>query len=329
MSLVKAEIRRFFARRFTLVMLAVIAALFALIATATALNSHQPTAADHLRAQQQLAVELQQNQQMIAQCEYEQLHPTPDSQFGKLPPGRTCADFIWTPTEDAFLGPVWTFATDVRDTLYFYAGIIALFGFAIGASFVGAEWSSGGLANLLLWRPRRTVTLGAKLGALLVCQLAVSVVVLAAWIGTMCLVAATRGRFGQVTGGLAQSLALTSARSIALGLAAAAIGFAVASLGRRTAAALGAGIAYLIVVEVGGRLLFEGLRVPRPDRFMLSNYIASWLTKHTEYGGSCDDLGNCGNGWVMTMGNAAELIGIVTAIFLGLAFYAFSRRDVT
>ena len=36
-----------------------------------------------------------------------------------------------------------------------FAAILALVGFVIGASFVGAEWSTGGMMNLLLWRPKR------------------------------------------------------------------------------------------------------------------------------------------------------------------------------
>ena len=37
----------------------------------------------------------------------------------------------------------------------------------IGASFVGAEWNSGGMMNLLLWRPQRLKVLSTKLAALL------------------------------------------------------------------------------------------------------------------------------------------------------------------
>ena len=53
-----------------------------------------------------------------------------------------------------------------------FGGMLALFGFAVGASFVGAEWHSGGMMNLLLWRPRRLALLAQKLGALLLSVLA-------------------------------------------------------------------------------------------------------------------------------------------------------------
>ena len=48
------------------------------------------------------------------------------------------------------------------------AALLALVAFVIGASFVGAEWNSGGMMNLLLWRPQRLQVLGTKLAALLV-----------------------------------------------------------------------------------------------------------------------------------------------------------------
>jgi len=47
-----------------------------------------------------------------------------------------------------------------------FAAVLALVAYIVGASFVGAEWSSGGMMNLLLWRPRRLQVLGTKLAVL-------------------------------------------------------------------------------------------------------------------------------------------------------------------
>ena len=55
-----------------------------------------------------------------------------------------------------------------------FAGILALFGFVVGASFVGAEWNTGGMMNLLLWRPKRLPVLFTKLAALLSAVLGLS-----------------------------------------------------------------------------------------------------------------------------------------------------------
>jgi type II secretory pathway pseudopilin PulG len=328
MSLFQAEVRRFFARRFTLVMLLILVGVFAVVAVSLAINSHHPTDAELAQAKIAVTQQIEQRQQEIAECQRQQLDPPAEPIY---PIGVDCDQYLggYQPTVENYLPYQLTLTNDMNDALFYYAGLIALFGFAVGASFIGAEWSSGGLANLLLWRPRRAATMGAKLGAMLAGQFAVSVVLLIGWVATMCAIAATRGQFGHMTSGIIQSQLLTAARGIGLGLFAAGVGFAVASLGRRTAAALGFGIGYLIVVEAGGRLLLASLRVDRPDRFALSNYIGAWLTKRREYGPSCDpQTGTCGSEWFITMGNAAELLTVITVLLLGVAFVTFSRRDV-
>ena len=75
------------------------------------------------------------------------------------------------------------------DMIITFAAILALIAFVIGASFVGAEWSSGGMMNLLLWRPQRLKVLGTKLVALLVGLTVLTVVVAAAWTGIFVLIA--------------------------------------------------------------------------------------------------------------------------------------------
>ena len=74
------------------------------------------------------------------------------------------------------------------------------------------------------------------------------------------------------------SLGLIWFRGVVLVLFAAAAGFAIATLGRRTAAALGAVTAYAVVWELGLRVVMEVVNMPRAEDWMLSTYLDAWLT---------------------------------------------------
>ena len=151
--------------------------------------------------------------------------------------------------------------------------------------------------------------------------------------GLLSAVASTRGVWGHITDGFLQSLALGGARAVALGVLAGIIGFAVASLGRHTAAALGVVVGYAIVWELGFRLVANSASsgIERPERFLLSHYAAAWMLKGYRIdtwtcppsGGECVE-----HVWRMTMGSAAEVGGIVAAIILVWAYWSMKRRDI-
>src|SRR4051794_38800856 len=107
MSLVKAEVRRFFARRFTLIMLLILVGVFAVIATATAINSHHPTGAEVANAREQVAQQPAYKQQQIAQCEAEHATPPAVPQF---PSDVPCDQYFgnYKPTVENFLPYQWT-----------------------------------------------------------------------------------------------------------------------------------------------------------------------------------------------------------------------------
>jgi ABC-2 type transport system permease protein len=213
------------------------------------------------------------------------------------------------------------------------AGVLTLFGFVVGASFIGAEWNSGGMMNLLLWRPRRITVLAAKLGTMLLGVLAISAGYLVIWVAAFWTIGATRGIVGELTSGFWQSLALDGVRAVALALAAAAVGFALASLGRHTAMALGVGIGYALVVEIGTFIIFGVLGTQYSQRFRLSTYVAAWLVKKiTLYDETpvCDPTG-CTDlrTYVITWQQGGLVLGSIVVLSLLAAFAAMHRRDVT
>src|SRR5262249_26482062 len=162
------------------------------------------------------------------------------------------------------------------DLFRMLGALLALFGFAVGASYIGAEWSSGGVLNLLLWRPNRTPVWLGKLGSLLAGVLGVGVALSLLWYATLWLLADHRGSAAMTAGGL-RSLALVDVRALPLALATATLGYAIAALGRNTASALGVAVAWVVIFELGLRIVLGLLEGVRPERWYLSTYVGAWL----------------------------------------------------
>ncbi len=250
------------------------------------------------------------------------------------PPDFDCSQInSWTPDPKDFLPYEFDFRAQAPQLIVVLGGLLALFGFAIGASFVGAEWSSGGMMNLLLWRPRRLPTLLGKLSALLIGVAGLSVVYAGLFVAGLWTAATLRGTTAKVTSGVWQSLALGNLRALALGLLIACVGFAVASLGRHTATALGVAVGYLVVFELGLRIVLNIVHTPRPQRFFLSNYVLAWLSKAQWF----YDYNYCNQRrdtcepphWAIHMNQGVVALGALVVLTVGGALWAMRRRDIT
>ncbi len=347
MKLVRAELARLFGRRFTKIMLGVVLLLLLVIGFGLAATSHKHNAQTRAQAlariQQMRAQDETNTQHMRADCEAVQRgEARPGSP--KFPPGFDCAQIQvsdFSPTEQnvaEFEPHQFVFRTATADSLMLVGFLLALLGFAVGASFVGAEWSSGGMMNLLLWRPRRIPVLLGKLGTLLAGMLGTGIVLSVAWVAGLYGIATVRGDASGVTRGLLTSLALTDARALGLMLVASAIGFGIASLGRNTATALGLAVGYVIVLEIGTRIVLQLVGVSRPERFFLSNYALAWLAKSQSYydDSACRRAASAGIAvdcqpahWMLHMNQGAVLGGVLVVVVLGWAFVSFRRRDIT
>jgi hypothetical protein len=334
MRLFRAEWSRLFARRFTKIMIVVILAIMGLIGLGVLLSSHRPTpsvvAQAHTRAEEVRA----QVRQQRADCEQEQRNPSQGQTDKQFPPGFDCSEVSDSFVRDEdFMPHTFSFRAEAPTLFKVLGGLLALFGFAIGASFVGAEWSSGGMANLLLWRPRRIPVLLTKLLALLAGVTTVSVLFAGVWAGALYTISQTRGRLGPITAGSLQSLGLDGLRGLALGLVAAVAGFALASLGRHTAVAMGIAIGWILVTEVGLRIVLQIAEVTKPERWVLSTYVTAWLNKGlhlTDYTpcrfaqGSCEPIQ-----WSVSSSQSAMLLGGLALAGLTVAVVEMRRRDVT
>ena len=190
---------------------------------------------------------------------------------------------------------------------------LVVVGWLIGASSIGADWQARTVTTLLTWETRRRRVLVAKVVAAVLVACAFTLAAQAVLAGALAPSAALHGTTAGTGGTWLRTLAGVLARGTALVAVATAIGFAVASIGRNTAAALGIGFAYFVVLEnaVGGFL--ADFR-----RWLLLGNAIVWVSG--ENGG-----GDVGGRSVVAAGLflASVAVGLVLA-----AAVLFQRRDV-
>lgn len=182
-----------------------------------------------------------------------------------------------------------------------------------GATFVGADWRFGTMGTLLTWEPRRWRVFGAKAVAVAVWALVIGIV-LQALVGVSVLPAAwwrgtTTGADAEWLGEVIGAVLRTSL----LGAGAALIGYAIASIGRNSAAALGVAFGYVAV----GESLIRALR-PSWQPWLISDNAVVVL-----YG---EQLAN--SSFERSPAQAALILGGYLAVVVVAAGVVFARRDV-
>ena len=208
--------------------------------------------------------------------------------------------------------------------------VVAAGTFLVGASLVGAEGATGGLAMLLTIEPRRTRVLVAKLASTALTSLALAAVALGALVCAEIAVAVAHGTF-DASAELWRELGSVAARGTALAVAS---GVVAASLGaalRSTTGVLGVLLGYLVGVEAVVWGMFPSLQpwVVRPNVAALVN------------GGTEVSWARCGASPVdgsrrcvevvydiTTSAGATYVIGMAVVVVL-VVWLVFRRRDVS
>lgn len=338
MSLYRTELRRLFKRRFTRLMLVLLVLALGGIVTTLAMTSEKigpaQLAAAEAQADRNYQTQLSVYEQQVVGCETAKARGQDISQ--DFPPdcGRSTPPLREDQQAKWFLPYQFEFRAQFELFISAFAGILALFAFLVAASYVGAEWSTGGMTNLLLWRPRRLAVLGTKLAAALTGLLAVGVLFGALWTAAFWLVGRYDGVTGRMTSGVWTSFAISGARGLGLVLAVGAIAFGLASLGRHTAMALGAAVAVGVVSEVGLRIVTQVAGIRFGERYVLSSYALAWFQKKWTLVDweSCNSslTGECQQDqFVITWQHSALVFGLGTVLVVGAALWAMRRRDVT
>jgi ABC-type transport system involved in multi-copper enzyme maturation permease subunit len=321
-NLFAAEWSRFFGRRVTLVALVLIGTLLAVLTFGFTLVRSTPTPAEITKAEAAAASAAQVWDASKARCEQVQ------SGLDNANPGETFpagCEYGPRPTRDNMLDYGFSFHRQWPSLFYTAAVVLAVAGFVLGASFVGVEWSSGSMATLLLWAPRRGRVLAAKLLAACASVGLISFVYLALWTGAFMAVAAGNGTVSQMTGPEFTSLILTGIRAALLALFGTALGFAIASMGRHTSAALGVGMAYLLIYELGAAILFSVVQtIDYSQPYRLSSYIRAWLGRKYTAEGLAPDTPPA---FTATWQQGGLTLALVAAVLLAGAFWSMKRRD--
>jgi ABC-2 type transport system permease protein len=320
-KLVRAELSRLVTRRFTQLMVVLLVGAFAVALLTTMGISHRPTASELAGAQAVANEERANTERLYEQCRLSKRPDAPaELRLRFQETGCGTFDPRNVGPED-FLPGVFSFTDDMPALVYFLSAFLTLFGFLVGASFVGAELTSGGMTNLLLWRPQRLPVLGAKLGTVLAGTAVLAVGATLVYLGSFWALAEVSGLPGQQTGQFWGDLAVVCLRGIGLALVATTIGFTVATVGRHTSAAVGLAAAYAVVWEVGARLVMEIGSTDHPGQWVLSSYIGAWMA------GSLD-LGDFPEPLVIQWWHAGILFAVLLAFAVATSFTLFRRRDL-
>jgi ABC-type transport system involved in multi-copper enzyme maturation permease subunit len=335
-SLYTAETRRLTKRRFTRFFVLGTLLVLAAVAVGMFLSNHKasPERLATAQAQADREYDLAVREATKAQADCQAAQGTAAAQ--NYPPG---CEALYQPTREDFraewyMPPTFNFREQFGLLLAALAALLAVMAFVIGATYVGAEWSSGGMMNLLLWRPQRVQVLSTKLAALLVSLTVFTVVVSAAWTGLFVLTARWRGTLAGMTAGAWQSILLMELRGLVLVLVLGALGFGLASLGRHTATALGAAIGAIIVFQFGLGTVLTLAKVPFVEAYLAPVWFQAWLDKSavaTDWD-SCDFSSTAGcepATLTITWPMAGGLFAAAVVLVVGAAMWTMRSRDIT
>jgi ABC-type transport system involved in multi-copper enzyme maturation permease subunit len=330
-GLLVSEVRRLTARRMARILAVAALVVIVLVEGKAFLSSNRDLAAARRRAAANAGVLDVKGERFRLECESlkasDQLPPDLDCaspQAVELVQGR-----VELPTEaDFFQDPRLHAAEHLPGGARAVTVGVAIIGFVVGASYVGADWHAGTMQALLFWEPRRARVLLAKALALVGVVVAFAAVLQVLVYGATYLTAATRGTTEGVTGGLQMSVLLTVLRGMAVVSVTSLLGFGVAGLARVTAASLGVAFVYFVILEN----LIRGLR-PGWQRYLFSENVSAVLLKKLQVSPAHRTRGEIFGGeelfYQLTGVRGAVTLAVYLGLLLGAFYVTFARRDVT
>ena len=328
-SLLRAEVARLAARRFVRVVL-LLGVLGFVAFSAVAWTQYAPSSPQALaRAEEQRDLAVADNERFRQLCLGEQGLADGDPQAEQAcGPPLTAEDF---PVEGFLESPPFSLTDDLPALAVAVAALTAVVLVLVGATAVGAEWSTRSMVALLFWEPRRWRVIGVKVLVTALAAAFVAALAQAAWLGVGLVLAATRGDPQAVPAGWWGDLLALQARGVVLGVLLALLGFALANLLRNTGAALGVGFAYFAVGETA-------VRIWRPawQEWLLTDNAAALLLTggHTIFVFDEDPSAVDGALFagpreiVLSNLHGGLVLGGVTALVLAVGAVAFVRRDL-
>lgn len=330
-SLLRSEAHRFRSRRFIQVVLA-LAVVGWIVATGFALTQYGNPGSDEIaRAEQQIDADIAMNEQYREQC----LEEAGKAGTSGLPAGTSPDEFCGTEQTREDFELSWyldtapfDFGSTGFDGALGFAGIGAVIAALVGATWIGAEWSTRSLVALLFWVPRRMQVMAAKVVVLIGAAALIGVVAQLGWLGMSGILRAFVGLDADLPADFWSDLLQTQARGVLLTVIAALLAFGLTNLVRNTGAALGIAFVYLVIVEN----LIRAMR-PHWEPWLLSSNALALVQQGgatlTFYGDQPD-----ANGMVETteyyLGHLQSgiFLGVLTLVVVALGAVLFAKRDI-
>lgn len=326
MRLLAVEVRRITAR--ALVLIAMIGGLagiaVALVGVAESVRPMDPQQVAQAEAmyEQELERWAEHGEDQVASCLEEQERARADGDDPTLDHGCDAMEpqlewFIWQ-------APPLTESLPWAQSSTAY--LVLFVSLAVGTTATAAEMSTGAMATLLTFVPRRLRVYGAKLAAPALVMVPVTALLLGAHLlGTWLLHDAADLADGMTSHHWGEAAA-TLGRTVAASALVAAIGAALGVLARRTAVVLGGAIAYMVAVEGIGSAL--GLRP-----WLLALNLDGVINGGTEYWTQVCEItasGTVCEGTAVphTLTQSVIYLAVVAVVVIGGAALVFRRRDL-
>jgi len=316
--LLRAELNRLRSRRFT---------LFALLAVFLALGAFQlvvneevtpPSAAEQARSQAQYEE---------AHRAWVESHQAYEQECQQTNPPEQC---VFPEPQRSEFGGTSSFRDVATTSLTIAMYLAGLVTYLVAGSSIGAEYSSGSIANWLTFIPRRGQVFTSKM--VVVVAFAALTSTLASAFVLAAAVALVRIHDGQVSG-LTQ-LAQIGGRGTAVAVALAAVGFCVGLLSRHTAAAIGVLLGYLFIwfVRVGplSELSFAQRLTPWSPEANLQAIVENGhkyavpIRRLAEEGEIVDSVER-----TISLGHGIVYWAVLLVVVVVGSLLVFRRRDVT
>ncbi len=324
-SLARSEARRFVHRRFIRLLVALIAIGF-LTGITIAWVQHARTTPELLaQAQERIQDDVDQQNSYRDECLKED-----------IPPGMSAEEFCGPPftaenfgADATYYLPKQPFPADpgIADAATGIGFAVAAVMFLLGATWIGAEWSTRSMMALLFWEPRRLKVAAVKLAVLIASVAVIAAVVQLLWLGAGFALAATKGTT-TLSPHFWNDLVGLQCRAVLLAVLSSVGGFALANLLRNTGAALGIGFVYFAILETAIRVL-----KPAWQQWLITDNTLALITRggwrvYIYDQGSPFD-GGSEREILLSNTHGALVLSVAVGVVLIAGIWSFKRRDLT
>lgn len=319
-GLLGAELARLRSRRVLWISLIVAVVLLGAFQIAVNAQVSPPSAAALAEAQ---------TQYQQAHQDWEQTHVQQETDCRSS--GGSAEDCAYPEPDQADYGLEAATFSDVAPTSLELGVIVGwLVFFLIGATAIGAEYTTGAIGNWLTFIPRRGRVLASKLGAVVIVAVASSAVLSALGIAVPAVLVQIHG--GQVTG--VSRLIAEAARGLGVSAVLTCIGFSIALLTRHTIGALATALAYLVVFFVRSVLLATVSWAQRLTPWTPEANFAAVLERGHHYAVPVvtrQPDGTVGTDFLersISLSHGLIYTVVLLVVFLAASVLVFRRRDV-